>query len=87
MTILSISNARPRLGELVRSTRGGRRIFLTDHDAPAAVLISPEDLEDLEDSLALARLERDRALQGRAQAIPHEGARHMLFKAAGGAAS
>lgn len=44
---------------------------------------SPAELEDLEDVLALARLERDRAL-GRTRApIPHSEARRALLEAAG----
>ncbi|GAA1891276.1 hypothetical protein GCM10009753_20030 [Streptantibioticus ferralitis] len=48
-----------------------------------SVLISPAELEDLEDALALARLERDRAL-GRTDApILHDEARRALLEAAG----
>lgn len=78
-----IVEARGKLGELVRRAAHHEHIILTDRGVPAAVLISPTALEDLEDALALAHLERDRAL-GRTQApIPHEEARRALLEAAG----
>jgi prevent-host-death family protein len=78
-----IAEARGKLGELARRAAQHEHITLTDRGVPAAVLISPAELEDLEDALALARLERDRAL-GRAETpIPHDEARLALLKAAG----
>lgn len=75
--------ARGKLGELARRAAQHEHIVLTDRGVPAAVLISPAELEDLEDALALARLERDRAL-GRTRApIPHGEARRALLEAAG----
>ncbi|WP_328770785.1 hypothetical protein [Streptomyces sp. NBC_00286] len=41
------------------------------------------ELEDLEDALALARLERDRALGRTEPSVPHEEARRALLEAAG----
>lgn len=38
------------------------RITLTDRRVQVSVLVSPAEPEDLEDALALARPERDRAL-------------------------
>jgi hypothetical protein len=51
--------------------------------SPGVVLISPAELEDLEDALALARLERDRALGIAGESIPHDEARRALLNAAG----
>ncbi|WP_030680002.1 type II toxin-antitoxin system prevent-host-death family antitoxin [Streptomyces cellulosae] len=78
-----IAEARGKLGELARRAAQHEHITLTDRGVPAAVLISPAELEDLEDALALARLERDRAL-GRAEPlVPHDEARRALLQAAG----
>jgi prevent-host-death family protein len=78
-----IAEARGKLGELARRAAQHEHITLTDRGVPAAVLISPAELEDLEDALALARLERDRALGRTEQPIPHEEARRALLQAAG----
>ncbi|WP_327087151.1 type II toxin-antitoxin system prevent-host-death family antitoxin [Streptomyces viridochromogenes] len=72
-----------RLGELARRAARHGHITLTDRGVPAAVLISPAELEDLEDSLALARLERDRALGRTEPPTPHDEARRALLEAAG----
>ncbi|GAA2368489.1 type II toxin-antitoxin system prevent-host-death family antitoxin [Streptomyces cuspidosporus] len=78
-----IAEARGRLGDLARRAAQHEHITLTDRGVPTAVLISPAELEDLEDALALARIERDRAL-GRSEApIPHSEARRALLEAAG----
>lgn len=60
-----VAEARSKLGELARRAAQHECVTLTDPGVPVAVLISPAELEDLEDALAVARLERDRAL-GRA---------------------
>ena len=57
-----ITEARGQLGELARRAAQHERVVLTDRGQPTAVLISPAELEDMEDALAVARLERDRAL-------------------------
>lgn len=78
-----ITEARGKLGELARRAAQHKHITLTDQGVPTAVLISPAELEDLEDALALARLERDRAL-GRTEAlVPHDEARRALLDGAG----
>jgi prevent-host-death family protein len=78
-----IAEARGKLGELARRAAQHEHITLTDRGVPAAVLVSPAELEDLEDALALARLERDRAL-GRSEApVPHAEARRALLEAVG----
>lgn len=78
-----IAEARGKLGDLARRAAQHEHITLTDRGVPAAILISPAELEDLEDALALARLERDRAM-GRSEApVPHSEARRALLDAAG----
>jgi prevent-host-death family protein len=78
-----IAEARGKLGELARRAAQHEHITLTDRGVAAAVLISPAELEDLEDALALARLERDRALGIAGKPIPHDEARRALLNAAG----
>ncbi|MFJ7159791.1 type II toxin-antitoxin system prevent-host-death family antitoxin [Streptomyces sp. NPDC101118] len=53
------------------------RITITDHGQPAAVLINPQELADLEDALALA-LYRERQSAGGAETVPHEDVRARL---------
>ncbi|MEV0444543.1 type II toxin-antitoxin system prevent-host-death family antitoxin [Streptomyces spectabilis] len=78
-----LAEAGDKLGALARRAARRERITLTDRGVPVAVLVSPAELDELEDALALARLERDRAL-GRAEApIPHDEARRALLEAAG----
>ncbi|WP_109505819.1 type II toxin-antitoxin system prevent-host-death family antitoxin [Nocardioides speluncae] len=78
-----IAEARGKLGELARRAAQHEHITLTDRGVPAAVLISPADLEDLVDALALARLERDQALGIAGEPIPHDRARRALLNAVG----
>jgi prevent-host-death family protein len=62
MTEISISAARSQLGDLVRRAAHGREtIALTDHGHVAALLISPQVIEDLEDALAVADYQRRKA--------------------------
>lgn len=82
-TTYPIADARGKLGELARRAAQHEHITLTDRGIPTAVLISPAELEDLEDALALARLERDRALGRTQEPIPHNEARRALLDAAG----
>lgn len=54
MTTLSLSEIKARLSELVDQVeREHDRIVLTRNGVPAAVLISPADLQSLEDTLDL----------------------------------
>lgn len=54
MTTLSLSEIKARLSELVDQVeREHDRIVLTRNGVPAAVLMSPEDLQALEDTLEL----------------------------------
>jgi prevent-host-death family protein len=60
-----------------RAARDRGRITITDHDEPAAVVISAEELEDLEDALAVAQ-SRLREAAGETTWIPHEEVRRRL---------
>ncbi|MET8751117.1 type II toxin-antitoxin system Phd/YefM family antitoxin [Streptomyces sp. NPDC004667] len=75
---LPIAEARAKFGSLVRRASHAReRITITDHGRPAAVLINPQELADLEDALAPA-LYRERQSTGAAAAVPHDDARARL---------
>ncbi|RFU86963.1 type II toxin-antitoxin system Phd/YefM family antitoxin [Streptomyces triticagri] len=78
-----IVEARGKLGELARRAAQHEHITLTDRGVPAAVLISPAELEDLEDALALARLELKRARGESETPIPWDQVRQTLLDAAG----
>lgn len=79
----AIAEAGDKLGELARRAARYERITLTDDGVPAAVLVSPAELEEMGDALALARLERDRALGRAGTPLPHEEARRAPLEAAG----
>lgn len=52
MTTMPLTEARNRLSELVEDIeRTHERVTITRHGAEAAVIISPDDLEALEESL------------------------------------
>jgi prevent-host-death family protein len=75
-------NTQPRraaqLGRLVRrAVRDHERITITDDDAPAAVVMSADELEDLEDALAVAQ-SRLREAAWETTWIPHEEVRWRL---------
>ncbi|MFI1884519.1 type II toxin-antitoxin system Phd/YefM family antitoxin [Streptomyces jumonjinensis] len=75
---LPITEARARFGALVRRASHAReRITITDHGQPAAVLINPQELADLEDALALA-LYRERQASGTVTGVPHADVRARL---------
>jgi len=75
---LPITEARARFGSLVRRASHSReRITITDHGHPAAVLINPQELADLEDALALA-LYRERKASGQALGVPNTEVRARL---------
>ncbi|MET8036747.1 type II toxin-antitoxin system Phd/YefM family antitoxin [Streptomyces sp. NPDC005345] len=58
MTEIAISAARSQLGDLVRRAAHNREtIALTDHGHVAALVVSPQLLEDYEDSLAVLQYE------------------------------
>ncbi|MGW7329587.1 type II toxin-antitoxin system Phd/YefM family antitoxin [Streptomyces sp. NPDC054840] len=74
---LPITEARAKFGSLVRRTSHAReRITITDHGQPAAVLINPQELADLEDALAVA-LYRERQSSG-AVTVAHDDVRARL---------
>ncbi|WP_043486950.1 MULTISPECIES: type II toxin-antitoxin system Phd/YefM family antitoxin [Streptomyces] len=76
--VLPMTEARARFGSLVRRASHSReRITITDHGQPAAVLINPQELADLEDALALAQY-RIRQANGEVTGIPHEEVRKRL---------
>ncbi|MFE7413384.1 type II toxin-antitoxin system Phd/YefM family antitoxin [Streptomyces laurentii] len=74
---LPITEARAKFGSLVRRASHAReRITITDHGQPAAVLINPQELAELEDALALARY---RARQAAGEVgVPHDEVRARL---------
>lgn len=54
MTFLSLAEAKSHLSELVgRVNSQHERVTVTVHGKPSAVLIAPEDLESLEETLAI----------------------------------
>ena len=73
-----ITEARARLGSLVRRASHARdRVTITDHGEPAAVLINPQELADLEEALALADFRAQQAA-GTARTVPNDAARARL---------
>ncbi|PZT72400.1 MULTISPECIES: type II toxin-antitoxin system Phd/YefM family antitoxin [unclassified Streptomyces] len=75
---LPITEARARFGSLVRRASHAReRITITDHGQPAAILINPQELADLEDALALARYEARQA-SGAVETVSHDEVRARL---------
>jgi prevent-host-death family protein len=73
MTEITISAARAQLGDLVRRAAHSREtIALTDHGHVAALLVSPQVIEDLEDALAVADYQRRKAEGTLGPGIPHE---------------
>lgn len=53
---MGIAQARANLGDLCRKVATSReRAAITDHGTPVAILISPQELADLEDDLAIAQ--------------------------------
>jgi prevent-host-death family protein len=75
---LPMTEARGQFGALVRRAAARReRITITDHGQPAAVLINPQELADLEDALALALYRAEKAA-GTLQTVPHREVRTRL---------
>ncbi|MFB9518346.1 type II toxin-antitoxin system Phd/YefM family antitoxin [Streptomyces purpureus] len=75
-----ITQARARPASLVRRTsQAWERITITDRGRPAAVLINPRELADLEDALALALAQyRARKSSGEATGVCHDEVRARL---------
>ncbi|WP_210576454.1 type II toxin-antitoxin system Phd/YefM family antitoxin [Streptomyces sp. GESEQ-4] len=79
MTEMSISEAAPQLDDLVRRVAYRREIIaLTDHGRVAALLVSPQVIEDLEDTLAIADYQRRKAEGTLGEGIPHAEVRRLL---------
>ncbi|MEV3857892.1 type II toxin-antitoxin system Phd/YefM family antitoxin [Streptomyces sp. NPDC050095] len=79
MTEIAISKARSELGDLVRRAAHGREtIALTDHGHVAALLVSPQVVEDLEDSLAIAERERRKAEGVLSEGMSHDEVGRLL---------
>jgi prevent-host-death family protein len=79
MADLTMTQARRHFGALVRRTRAsGERITITDRGRPAAVLLSPEALAELEEALALAELQVARAGASGETTVPHAEVRRRL---------
>lgn len=75
---LPITEARHQLGSLVRQAATRHvRTTITDHGQPAAVIISAQELEDLEDQLALAQYQVEKAT-GQLRTVPHSEVRRRL---------
>ncbi|MEU1275760.1 type II toxin-antitoxin system Phd/YefM family antitoxin [Streptomyces sp. NPDC005799] len=79
MLQMSVSDARSRLGDLIRrAAHNHETIALTDDGQVAALLVSPQVLEDLEDALVVADYQRRGAEGTLEPGIPHEEVRRML---------
>ena len=77
MSDLSMTEARKQFGSLVRRAATRReRTTITDHGHPAAVLVSAQELADLEEALALAEYRAGQA--GGARTISQAQARDRL---------
>ncbi|GAA5025370.1 type II toxin-antitoxin system prevent-host-death family antitoxin [Actinopolymorpha pittospori] len=72
--IVTITDARSRFGSLVRRAA---QVIITDHGQAAAAIISAAELEDLEDRLAIAQYEIEKA-NGTLRTVPHEEAQCRL---------
>ena len=48
MKSISLSEAKARFSDCVRSVEGGELLLITRHDKPVAALIKPENIQQLE---------------------------------------
>ncbi|MFF8944251.1 type II toxin-antitoxin system prevent-host-death family antitoxin [Streptomyces sp. NPDC014864] len=67
-----------RVKSIDRAAHSRETIALTDHGHVAALLVSPQVIEDLEDALALADYERRKAEGTLGEGIPHAEVGRML---------
>lgn len=75
---MSLGEVRAQLDDLVhRAARSRARVTITDNGEPAAVLISPEELADLDEAVALADYRAQRAA-GTLRTVPHDQVRARL---------
>lgn len=73
-----ITEAQARLGSLVhRAAHSRDRVTITDHGEPAAVLINPEELADLDEALALIDFRAQQAA-GNLRTVTHDEVRTRL---------
>lgn len=77
MTSYSLTEARPKLGDIARRAAAHEPTILTDHDVPVAVVINFGDWEDIEDTMAILRNRAARA-EG-AKPVPWEQAKASLM--------
>ncbi|MFD3406988.1 type II toxin-antitoxin system Phd/YefM family antitoxin [Kribbella sp. NPDC058693] len=76
--VLPITEARIHFGRLVRQASTRReRTTITDHGQAAAVIISAQELEELEDALAFAQYDLEKQA-GTLRTVPHREARERL---------
>jgi prevent-host-death family protein len=85
MTTYTITEARPKLGDIVRRAAAHQQTVITDHDRPIALVVNFSDWEDMEDTIAALRNQLSRA-EGK-QPIQHEEAKRLLREAAAKAAA
>ncbi|MDT0609989.1 type II toxin-antitoxin system prevent-host-death family antitoxin [Streptomyces lancefieldiae] len=72
MTEMTISESASRLEELVRRVADSRELIaLTDEGRVTALLVAPQVIEDLEDSVAVAGYRRRKAEGTLTEGIPH----------------
>jgi prevent-host-death family protein len=85
MTTYTITEARPKLGDIVRRAAAHQQTIISDHDQPIALVVNFSDWEDMEDTIAALRNQLARA-QG-VQPTEHEEAKRLLREAAAKAAA
>lgn len=71
-----IAEAGTQLGSLVHRTSHAR-VTITEHGEPAAILINPVELEDLEEAAALADY-REQQAAGTMRTVPQDEVRNRL---------
>lgn len=73
-----MTEARKVFGSLVRrAASSGERTTITDHGQPAAVLVNPQELADLEEALALAEYRASQTARS-TELIPQDEVRARL---------
>ena len=85
---LPLATVKARFSELVdRVAREQDRVVVTRHGRPVAVLVSPDDLEDLEETLAImsdpelmARIRRGKEDVARGDVVSYEELRARLTR-------
>lgn len=60
-TTMAITQARINLGAVIERVMSGERITLKKSGIPVATIMNTRDLEDLEDTIELMRLEKEHA--------------------------